>query len=218
MATRETRRQRDQEKMGLQPGRPALVVKLPARTQVHTTVATFGRLCRANPELRLERTATGKLVVMAPAGSESGGRNSGLTAQLWLWNREVGTGQVFDSSAGFTLPNGAIRSPDASWISLERWHALPVAARQSFAPICPDFVVELRSPTDPLRSLRRKLREYIDQGARLGWLLDPIRGVVEVYRPAQGVEVLQHPATLGGEAVLPGFVLDLRGILDDLVN
>ncbi len=196
-------------------GKPPTGPAPSVRVQVRVSPPLFRQLCRANPELRLERTATGKLVVMAPAGSESGGRNANLVTDLVIWARADGTGQVFDSSAGFTLPNGAIRSPDASWISLERWHALPVAARQSFAPICPDFVVELRSPTDPLKSLRRKLREYIDQGARLGWLLDPIRGVVEVYRPAQGVEVLQHPATLGGEAVLPGFVLDLRGILFD---
>ena len=152
---------------------------------------------------------------MAPAGSESGGRNMDLSGRLWLWNRTVQLGKVFDSSTGFTLPNGAIVSADASWIRMDRWEAVSSEQREKFAPICPDFVVELRSPSDRLKPLRRKMVEYIAQGVRLGWLLDPIRAKVEVYRPGRDVEVLDRPLSLSGEDVLPGFVLDLQGILFD---
>jgi Uma2 family endonuclease len=175
----------------------------------------FLRLCSANPELRLERTAQGELVIMPPAGTETGGRNSPLTAQLYIWAKASGLGKSFDSSTGFTLPNGAVRSPDASWVTQDRWDALTPEERTRFAPLCPDFVVELRSETDPLRDVRAKMREYRSQGARLGWLLDPKRKVVEVYRPGRRVAVLQAPATLSGEDVLPGFVLDLKGVLFD---
>jgi Uma2 family endonuclease len=175
----------------------------------------FWKLCRANPDLRLERTAGGELEIMAPAGSESGGRNGRLTQRLGNWSDGNGTGKFFDSSAGFTLPNGATRSPDASWLPLGRWLAIPPEQREAFAPICPDFVAEIRSPGDSLGKLRKKMREYIAQGARLGWLIDPERGEVEVYRPGRPVEVLTRPATLSGEGVLPGFVLDLKGILFD---
>lgn len=175
----------------------------------------FTRLCIANPDLRLERTAEGELIIMPPAGTESGGRNVPLTAQLYNWVRSSGLGKSFDSSTGFTLPNGAIRSPDASWVAQDRWDALTPDERKAFAPLCPDYVVELRSETDPLRVVRAKMREYRSQGARLGWLLDPKRKVVEVYRPGRRVTVLQAPATLSGEDVLPGFVLDLKGILFD---
>jgi Uma2 family endonuclease len=170
----------------------------------------FRSLCFENPDLRLERTALGELVVMTPAGAGSGGRNARIIHQLMNWNEIYGSGIVFDSSAGFTLPNGAIRSPDASWISWSRWGSLTPDEKEGFAPICPDFVVELRSPTDRLRKLRETLREYLAQGARLGWLIDPRRKVVEVYRGK--VEVLVDPPTLSGEDVLPGFILDLKEI------
>jgi len=183
----------------------------------------FLDLCGANPELRLERTVTGELIAMTPASSEAGGRNAKLTYQLINWVITSGMGHGFDSSAGFTLPNGAIRSPDASWISNDRWDALTPSERAGFARICPDFVVELRSTTDRLRDLRIKMREYRANGARLGWLIDPVRKVVEIYRPPhldavtklpqRGVEVLTAPTTLSGEDVLPGFVLDLNDIL-----
>ena len=192
-------------------------VPAPARLQFSPraplTDRLFLRLCRANPDLRLERTATGELIIMPPAGSETGGRNLELAGQLYNWVKASGLGVAFDSSSGFTLPNGAIRSPDTSWIARDRWDALTPDEREGFAPLCPDFVVELRSPTDRLRDLREKMREYRAQGARLGWLIDPKRKVVEVYRPRCRVEVLTAPVTLSGEDVLPGFVLDLKDIL-----
>ncbi len=152
---------------------------------------------------------------MAPAGTESGWRNGKLTMRLGNWAEKDGTGEFFDSSTGFTLPDGRIVSPDASWVSRERWLALPPASRLRFAPICPDFVVEILSPSDSPRKARRKMAEYQTQGARLGWLLDPGTFQVEIYRPDRPVETLARPATLSGEDVLPGFVLDLKGILFD---
>ncbi len=175
----------------------------------------FWRLCVANPDLRLERTAKGDVIVMAPAGSDSGWRNGKLTQRLGNWSDADGTGEFFDSSTGFTLPNGAVRSPDASWIVRERWLAVPLKDRRRFSPICPDFVVEIVSPTDRLSDCREKMVEYLAQGVRLGWLLDPKSGLVEIYRPGRPVESLERPATLSGEDVLPGFVLELKGILFD---
>lgn len=192
-----------------------IALMVPERSGLRVSDRGFRRLCRANRDLRLERTARGELIVMAPAGSESGGRNAGLTGQLWAWNRATGLGYTFDSSAGFRLPNGATRAPDASWIARDRWEALAPEERRRFAPICPDFVVELMSPTDRRDEVRAKLREYLAQGARLGWLLDPDAAEAEVHRLSLPVEVLRRPATLTGEAVLPGFVLDLKGILFD---
>ncbi|MHC5538597.1 Uma2 family endonuclease [Singulisphaera rosea] len=177
--------------------------------------AEFGKLCASHPELRLELSSSGELEIMAPASSDTGGRNFRLTVRLGYWVEATGREKAFDSSAGFTLPNGAIRSPDASWIDERRWNLLPPEEHNRFARICPDFVVELRSPTDRKSVLRRKMREYLDQGARLGWLIDPLKETVEVYRTNQPVEVLARPSTLSGEAVLPGFVLDLKGILFD---
>ncbi|MFO0960794.1 MAG: Uma2 family endonuclease [Isosphaeraceae bacterium] len=175
----------------------------------------FQRLCRDNPDLRLERTAGGELIVMSPAGSNSGRRNFLIAGPLWAWNQANGLGVAFDSSTGFTLPNGAIRSPDASWIVQARWDALTPAERDTYAPICPDFVVELRSPSDTLRELRAKMREYRSHGARLGWLIDPSRKSATIYRPGRRPEALKSPASLSGEDVLPGFTLELKGILDD---
>jgi len=174
----------------------------------------FSKLCQVNPELRMERTARGVLEVMPPASSGTGQRNGWLTAQVVLWSMDDGSGVAFDSSTGFTFPNGAIRSPDTSWILNDRWNALPAERRRiGFAPICPDFVVELRSNSDTKEKLREKMREYIEQGARLGWMIDPLDGTVEIYRPGRPVEILDKPATLSGEDVLPGFVLKLKGIL-----
>jgi len=152
---------------------------------------------------------------MAPAGSETGRQNAGLTAQLWNWSQRDGSGLSFDSSTGYVLPNSAICSPDASWVVRERWEAIPPEVREKFAPICPDFAAELRSPSDDLTKLRDKVREYIDQGARFAWLIDPKTCKVEVFRPDRPVETLKRPTSLSGEDVLPGFVLDLRGILFD---
>jgi Uma2 family endonuclease len=175
----------------------------------------FYQLCQANQDLRLERTAKGELVIMPPAGSETGLRNANVSGQLWFWNEHTRLGETFDSSAGFHLPNGADRSPDAAWIKRERWQALTPAERRGFAPICPDFVVELRSPTDKLQDIQAKMQEYIDNGAQLGWLIDPELRRVEIYEPGEEVEVLLSPDFVSGEPLLPGFRLELRRIFGD---
>lgn len=173
----------------------------------------FFQLCQNNRDLRFERSAEGELIIMPPTGSDTGRRNIDLAYQLQAWNRQTKLGVAFDSSAGFKLPNGADRSPDASWVKQERWDALTPEQQEKFAPLCPDFVVELRSPSDSLEKLRAKMKEYIDNGARLGWLINPKNQQVEVYRPNQDVEILQSPKTLSGEDVLPGFVLSLEQIM-----
>lgn len=190
-------------------GMTALTLKLPPRL----TEVQFYRICRANPELRLERTASGELVIMSPTGTETGARNSSLTAQLWFWNERTGLGQVFDSSAGFRLPDGATRSPDASWVSQQRWQQLSAEEKKRFALLCPDFVAELRSPGDSLADLQSKMKEYMTNGTCLGWLLDTVRRRVEIYRPGQEVEIVDNPDSLSGEEVLPDFKLDLSRIL-----
>jgi Uma2 family endonuclease len=179
---------------------------------LHITDEQFFDLCAANDTLRLERTAQGEMIVMTPAGGETSNRNSSLTARLWLWNQHTGLGQVFDSSGGFKLPNGAERAPDASWVAQARWDALSAEERRRFPPLCPDFVVELRSPSDRLSDIQEKMQEYRDNGARLGWLIDPETQRVHIYRPGQSVEILDAPDTVSGEQVLPGFVLDLGDI------
>ncbi len=172
----------------------------------------FKELANVNRDLRLERTATGELIVMPPTGSETGNRNLDIEGQLWLWNRKTKLGVVFNSSTGFHLPNGANRSPDASWVKLERWVALTLEEKEGFAPLCPDFVVELRSPSDSMETLRAKMREYMENQARLGWLIDRKNRSVEIYRQDRDVEIFDNPATLSGEDVLPGFVLDLTEV------
>jgi Uma2 family endonuclease len=171
----------------------------------------FQQLAAVNRDLRLERTAEGELLVMAPTGSDTGNRNLDIEGQLWLWNRQTKLGKAFNSSTGFHLPNGAFRSPDAAWVKLERWNALTPEEQEGFAPICPDFVVELRSKSDNLEPLRAKMREYREQ-ALLGWLIDRKNQKVEIYRQGQDVEVLDRPTTLSGEDVLLGFVLDLTEV------
>jgi len=178
--------------------------------RVRLTEEQFALLCQENRDFRFELTAQQELVIMAPAGSETGWRNNEVSYVLTAWTKADGTGLAFDSSAGFTLPNGAIRSPDASWVKRDRWDALTQEQRERFAPLCPDFVVELRSRTDRLSDLQEKMQEYMDNDARLGWLLDPIDKRVHVYRPGQSVEVLDNPDTLSGDPVLPGFVLPVR--------
>jgi Uma2 family endonuclease len=173
----------------------------------------FFALYAKNRDLRFERTANGELVVMSPAGSNSGRRNASLTGQLRVWSAETGLGEVFDSSSGFILPNGAIRSPNAAWITQSRWDALTPEQKEQFAPLCPDFVIELRSSNDALKPLQAKMQEYLDNGTSLGWLIDPQNQTVAIYRSGQSVEILQSPASLSGESVLPGFVLNLKGIL-----
>jgi len=179
---------------------------------IKLTDEQFFQLCQENENIRLERTAKGELIIMSPAGGEASNRNAGLTAQVWIWNEQNKLGKVFDSSTGFKLPNGADRSPDASWVTLERWNALTSEQKKKFPPICPDFVVELMSPSDSLKETQDKMKEYRDNGARLGWLINRKSRQVEIYRQGAEVEVRSSPATLSGEDVLPGFVLSLESI------
>jgi Uma2 family endonuclease len=179
---------------------------------IEMTDDQFFEFCQLNRDLRIERTPKGELIIMSPAGSETGNRNFDLIVQLGIWTRQDGTGIGFDSSTGFTLPNGATRSPDAAWIKLERWNAIPPEQQVKFAPICPDFVVELRSPSDNLQPLKDKLQEYIDNGTSLGLLIDRKNRKVYIYRPQKEVECLDNPSTLSGDPLLPGFVLDLSKI------
>lgn len=166
----------------------------------------FWELSRTNPELRLERTSNGELIVMPPTGSEGGSHNAEVTTDIVIWNRKTQLGKVFDSSTGFKLPNGATRAPDTAWIANERWNKLTPAQRKRFAPICPDFVLELVSESDDVETLRRKMQEYIENGCRLGWLIIPTAQQAEIYRGDRPTEVLQSPTSLSGEDVLPGFV------------
>jgi Uma2 family endonuclease len=185
---------------------------------VGLTDEQFYQLCVANEQWQFELTAEGKLIIMPPTGGESGISNAGLTAKLYNWNEQTQLGKVFDSSTEFRLPSGAKRSPDVSWLIRERWEALPREDRKRFPPLCPDFVVELRSESDSLEQLRSKMREYLANGIRLGWLIDPQTPLVEIYRPSVDVETINfsfdEPPTLSGEDVLPEFVLDLTPILN----
>ena len=188
-------------------------IELPNAIALTVTGEQFETLALANPDLRLERTAEGELIVNPPTGGESSSRNLSISGQLGNWcETHEDLGEGFDSSGGFILPNGAIRSPDASWVSRARWEALTAKERKGFVPLCPDFVVELRSASDSLSTLQAKMREYMDNGARLGWLIDPQNQRVEIYRQQAEVEILINPAELSGEDVLPGFVLNLRRV------
>lgn len=170
----------------------------------------FMELCQENPELRLELTAQGELIIMPPVGSEGGWRSGRVFFFLTLWTDQDGAGLSFDASTGFTLPNGAIRSPDASWMRRERWEALTKAQRVKFAPLCPDFVIEVRSETDRLPDLLEKMQEYLDNGAQLGWLIDPLDKRAYVYRPGQSAEIFDNPPSLSGDPLLPGFTLNVQ--------
>lgn len=183
------------------------------KLNIDLTDEQYFQLCQNNRDYRFEHTASGELLIMPPTGSDTGNRNIELAYQLQAWSRQNNLGKAFDSSTGFTLPNGAKRSPDASWVKIERWNALTPEQQERFAPICPDFVVELRSRTDSLKELQDKMQEYIDNGASLGWLIDRKNKRVEIYRPDKKVEILENPATLSAEDVLPGFVLNLTSIL-----
>jgi Uma2 family endonuclease len=179
---------------------------------IKLTSEQFYQLCEENPDLKLERNANGELIVMPPTGGETGKSNSKFNLQIGLWNEQTELGEVFDSSTGFTLPNKADRSPDASWVEKSRWSALTPEQREKFIPLCPDFVLELVSPSDSLKKSQEKMQEYMENGCRLGWLINRKKREVEIYRPGQDVEVLQSPLTLSGENVLPGFVLYLQKI------
>ncbi len=183
-------------------------------TEVHLTDEQFYQLCRSNPDLTIERSAKGALIVMTPVGGEGGSYEMELGADLTLWNRQTNLGKTFSSSTLFKLPTGGDRSPDAAWVELSRWQALTPEQRRKFPPIAPDFVIELRSPTDDLELLRAKMQEYMDAGVRLGWMLNPQDQQVEIYRQGQPKEMRQLPTELSGEDVLPGFVLPLSRFED----
>lgn len=183
------------------------------KLEIDLTDEQFFQMCQKNRNYRFERTASGEVLIMSPTGGETSNRNGRLTQKLFNWVDTNDLGIAFDSNGGFKLPNGAERSPDASWVKIERWNALTPEQQEKFAPICPDFVVELRSPSDSLKDLQDKMREYIENGTCLGWLIDRKNKRVEIYRPGKDVEILDNPETLSGEDVLPGFVLHLQQII-----
>lgn len=188
-----------------------VILNLKALTKL--THDQFRELCQTNRDIQLELTAQGDLLVMPPTGWEAGKRNASLTGRLLHWSEIDGTGVTFDSSTGFRLPNGAVRSPDAAWVRQDRLDALNLNP-ESFLPLAPDFVIELRSASDSAKDLRDKMKEYQANGVRLGWFLNAKDQAVEIYRAGQEVEVLNAPDSLSGENVLPGFILDLKGIMN----
>lgn len=188
-----------------------IVLRMPPQLQM--TDEQFFEFCQINRDLQIERNKFGELLIMPPTGSDSGNREARIIQQLMNWADEDGTGIAFSSSAGFTLSTGAERSPDASWIKLERWNSLTQEQQQKFAPICPDFVIELRSPSDNLKPLQEKMEEYMrEPGVELGWLIDRKNRKVYIYRPNQEVEILDNPATISGDPVLPEFILNLSKV------
>ncbi|MEM8502010.1 MAG: Uma2 family endonuclease [Cyanobacteria bacterium P01_D01_bin.1] len=189
----------------------ALTLQMPSSTKLSDE--QFYELCRINRDIRIERTADGELILMPPTGGETGTRNAGINAQLWTWNESKGLGKVFDSSTAFKLPSGADRAPDAAWVQIDRWNALTSEQKEKFPPLCPDFVIELRSKTDQLSVLQAKMQEYMDNGAKLGWLINRKDAQVEIYSPGRETKVLSRPSKLSGGSVLPGFELKLAGIL-----
>ncbi|MEM8642786.1 MAG: Uma2 family endonuclease [Cyanobacteria bacterium P01_G01_bin.54] len=190
-----------------------LSLQRPDNIALCVTPEQFAALAAANRDLRLERTATGELIVNPPTGGNTGKRNWSISGELYLWWRNAQEpGEAFDSSTGFELPNGANRSPHAAWVSQDRWDALTPEQREGFIPLCPDFVIELRSKTDILKELRAKMQEYLENGIQLGWLIDPKNRRVEIYRLGQEIEVLENPNTVSGESVLPGFTLVLERV------
>ncbi|MBE9050876.1 Uma2 family endonuclease [Nostocales cyanobacterium LEGE 11386] len=180
----------------------------------------FYQLCRENPEVKFERNAKGEILITSPTGGETGKRNVEIAADFVIWNRQNQLGVCFDSSTCFKLPNGANRSPDVAWITKERWDALTPEEQEKFAPIAPDFVLELMSPSDSLSETQTKMQEYINNGVKLGWLINPkMRQVeiyqmrqVEIYRLGKPVEILESPAELSGEDILPGFILNIKTV------
>jgi Uma2 family endonuclease len=172
----------------------------------------FYQLCTQNPETQFERNCDGEILIMPPTGGETGRRNTNLIVQLAIWNQQAKLGEVFDSSTGYKLPNGANRSPDVSWIQQERWDGLTSEQKEKFIPLAPDFVLELMSPTDYLVNTQAKMKEYLENEVKLGWLINPQAKQVEIYRLGQQAELLDSPRLISGEDILPGFVLDLAGI------
>ncbi|PSF36116.1 hypothetical protein C7H19_14025 [Aphanothece hegewaldii CCALA 016] len=188
-------------------------IEFPITLRLYVNNEQFAELARVNRDLRLEKTALGELIVNPPTGGESGRRNFSLTGQLSRWHEQYeNLGEAFDSSTGFILPNGAIRSPDAAWVSRERWETLTSKQKTGFVPLCPDFIVELRSPSDSLTDLRAKMQEYLENGMILGWLIDPQNKQVEIYRTGKEIEIIKSPTELSGEDVLPDFMVNLNRI------
>ena len=187
-------------------------VVLKLKPAINLTDDQLFELCQLNRDWRIEYTAQGELIVMPPTGGETGNRNAEITFQVQSWTRGDQTGVAFDSSGGFKLPNGATRSPDAAWVRRSRLAGLTREQKQKFLPLCPDFVIELRSPTDNLQAVLDKMQEYLDNGAQLGWLLDPLTRRVHVYLPQRSPEILEAPSTVSADPLLPGFVLDLQKI------
>ncbi|MEI6442409.1 MAG: Uma2 family endonuclease [Nostocales cyanobacterium ELA583] len=177
---------------------------------IQLTDNQFYQLCRENPEVKFERNAKGEILIMSPTGAETGNCNSEVNADFVIWNRQTKLGKVFDSSTCFKLPNGANRSPDVAWIKKERWDKLTSAEQEKFSPIAPDFVLELMSPSDSLQETRTKMQEYINNGVKLGWLINRKMRQVEIYRLGKPVEILNFPQELSGEDILPGFILNME--------
>jgi Uma2 family endonuclease len=188
----------------------AITVNFNAIIELNQT--QFTQLCQENPELKVERNSQGELIFMAPTGGETGRKNASAIMQLGMWNEKMGLGEVFDSSTGFILPNGANRSPDVSWIKKERWESLSPQEKERFIPLCPDFVIEILSPTDNLKKTQGKMLEYQDNSCSLGWLINCQKQEVEIYRINQEVEILKKPELLLGENVLVDFTLNLKKI------
>ena len=199
-----------------------ILVTGPGPILVHTTPflrlqnllddGEFFEFCQINRDLRIERSSKGDIIIMPPTGGETGVRNLELSAKFGAWEERDGAGIGFDSSTGFTLPNGAIRSPDVAWLRKERWEGLEKEQRRKFPPLCPDFVVELRSESDSLPMVQDKMTEYITNGAQLGWLLDPFNRKVHIYRADGSVEVLDNPESVSGAPLLEGFILDVQSL------
>ncbi|NES90708.1 Uma2 family endonuclease [Okeania sp. SIO2B9] len=188
-----------------------IILQMPPNLQM--TDEQFFEFCQINRDLRIETNKFGELLIMSPTGSETGNRNLGIAAKLYFWAEKEGTGIAFDSSTGFTLSTGAKKSPDVSWIKLERWNSLSQEQKEKFAPICPDFVVELMSPSDNLKTLQAKMAEYMEEpGVKLGWLIDRKERKVYIYRPGMLTECLENPDTVSGDSVLPGFVLKMSKV------
>ena len=188
-----------------------MILQMPPSLKM--TEEQFFEFCQINRDLRIETNKFGELLIMSPTGSETGNREGNTFGQLWVWSEEDGTGIVFSSSAGFTLSTGAKKSPDASWIKLERWQSLSQEEKERFAPICPDFVIELMSPSDSLKTLQAKMEEYMaEPEIKLGWLIDRKERKVYIYRPGMLTECLENPESVSGEPVLPGFVLNMSKV------
>ncbi|MEH2113620.1 Uma2 family endonuclease [Nostoc sp.] len=188
-----------------------LVLQIPSSMQM--TDEQFFEFCQVNRDLRIERNKFGEISIMPPTGGTTGNRGGNIFGQLWVWSEQDSTGITFDSSTGFKLSTGANRSPDASWIKLERWNSLSPKQQEKFVPICPDFVVELKSPSDNLQTLKEKMEEYMNEpGIRLGWLIDRKQRKVYIYRPGLPEECLDNPASVSGDSVLPGFILNMSKV------